>query len=104
MTNIIYPNIPISLINSFNGRVYFLERIFFFFFLTILTYIFLCTYALNAIKVIELYMEHTKKKTERVIYGKTKIILKGKEERYIFCSKVRSRGINLNLFFPHKGD
>jgi hypothetical protein len=37
---------------------------FFFFFeeiLTILTYIFLCTYALNAIKVIELYMEHTKK-------------------------------------------
>ena len=55
MTNIIYPNIPISLINSFNGRVYFLERIFFFF-LTILTYIFLCTYALNAIKVIELYM------------------------------------------------
>ena len=33
----------------------------FFFFLTILTYIFLCTYALNAIKVIELYMEHNKK-------------------------------------------
>lgn len=35
-----------------------------FIFLTILTYIFLCTYALNAIKVIELYMEHTKKKRE----------------------------------------
>ena len=54
MTNIIYSNIPISLINCLNGRVYFSNN----------TYIFLCTYALNAIKVIELYMEHTKKKRE----------------------------------------
>ena len=31
-----------------------------FIFLTILTYIFLCMYAFNAIKVIELYMEKQK--------------------------------------------
>jgi hypothetical protein len=45
---------------------------FFFFFLTILTYIFLCTYALNAIKVIELYMEHTKKKQRELYMEKQK--------------------------------